>query len=228
MPLDAIEKAHLLQRSMLFAGLGEEDLGRLAALTVERNFSSDETILWEGAPPDWFYIVAEGKVKVVKFASSGKELIVAIFTPGHTFGEVAVFDGIPYPATAVSVGRSTVLGIKRDAFLRYLGENPTVALKIINLLGGRLRDAHDRLRDMAGERVEQRIANTLLMLSAKLGPTIPFTRQEIAAMTGITTETAIRLTTRLKESGIITAHRGQITILDEPRLKALSDGSPIE
>lgn len=228
MPLDAIEKAHLLQRSILFAGLGEEDLGKLAALAVERSFSPDETILWEGDPPDWFYTVAEGKVKVVKFASSGKELIVAIFTPGHTFGEVAVFDGIPYPATAISIGRSTVLGIKREVFLRFLSENPTVALKIINLLGGRLRDAHDRLRDMAGERVEQRIANTLLMLSAKLGPTIPFTRQEIAAMTGITTETAIRLTSRLKENGIIATHRGQIIILNQARLKALGDGAPME
>lgn len=228
MPLDAIGKAHLLQRSILFAGLGQSDLDKLAALAVERSCSADETILWEGDPPDWFYIVAEGKVKVVKFASSGKELIVAIFTAGHTFGEVAVFDGIPYPATAISVGRSTVLGIQRSAFLRFLSENPTVALKIINLLGGRLRDAHDRLRDMAGERVEQRIANTLLMLSAKLGSTIPFTRQEIAAMTGITTETAIRLTSRLKESGIVTTHRGQITILDEARLKALGDGAPME
>ncbi len=228
MALDLLEKAHLLGRSILFAGLAAEDLGKLAAIAAERSFSADETILWEGDPPEWFYVVAEGKVKVVKFASSGKELIVAIFTPGHTFGEVAVFDGIPYPATAISVGKSTVLGFKRDAFLKFLSENPTVALKIINLLGGRLRDAHDRLRDMAGERAEQRIANTLLMLSAKLGPTIPFTRQEIAAMTGVTTETTIRLTTRLKDSGIIDTQRGRITILDEARLKALGEGSVIE
>jgi len=61
-------------------------------------------------------------------------------------------------------------------------------------LGGRIRDAHDRLRDMAGENVDQRIASSLLMISAKIGPVIPFTRQEIADMTGITTETVIRVT----------------------------------
>ena len=191
------------------------------------HFSPGETILWEGDQPDWFYIVAEGKVKVTKYASSGKELIVAIFTPGQTFGEVPVFDGRPYPASAQALDESTVLGIRRDDLLNFMSQNPAVALKIINMLGGRIRDAHDRLRDMAGERVDQRIAGMLLMLSSKIGLTIPFTRQEIADMTGITTETAIRVTTRLKDQGIIATGRGEITILDEDKLRVLSEGSPL-
>lgn len=219
------EKVQLLRQSILFAALNEDELGVLADLANERVFAADEPIFWEGDSPDWFYIVVEGKVKVAKYATTGKELIVAIFTPSHIFGEVAVFDGIPYPASAIAVGEATVLGIRRDDLLKFLSSYPTVALKIMNLLGGRLRDAHDRLRDMAGERVEQRIANTLLMLSEKLGTTIPFTRQEIASIAGITTETAIRLTTRLKDAGIISTNRGQILIRDKAKLRALSEGS---
>jgi len=120
---------------------------------------------------------------------------------------------------------STVLGIRRDDLLNFLSENPSVALKMINLLGTRLRDAHDRLRDMAGERVDQRIANILLMLSAKIGHSIPFTRQELADMSGTTTETAIRVTTRLKDQGIISTNRGEITIIDEDKLHLFGEGS---
>ncbi|MDY6912269.1 MAG: Crp/Fnr family transcriptional regulator [Chloroflexota bacterium] len=222
------EKTKLIQQTLLFSALSEAELLTLADLATVRNLSPGEPIHWEGDPPNWFYIVAEGKVKIAKYASSGKELIVAIFTPGHTFGEVAVFDGIPYPASAAAVGEATVLGIRRDDLLTFMSQNPAVALKIINMLGGRIRDAHDRLRDMAGERVDQRIASMLLMLSSKIGLTIPFTRQEIADMTGITTETAIRVTTRLKDQGIISTGRGEITILDETKLRALSEGfSPV-
>jgi CRP/FNR family transcriptional regulator len=101
-----------------------------------------------------------------------------------------------------------------------------VALSIINVLGGRLRDAANRLKDLAGERVEQRLARILVMLSAKLGKTLPFTRQEIADMAGTTTETTIRLTTQLKERGIISAVRGKITIVDELKLRLLAEGPP--
>jgi len=74
--------------------------------------------------------------------------------------------------------------------------------------------------------VEQRLARTLLMLSAKLGSTLPFTRQEIADMAGTTTETAIRITSQLKERGIIGSVRGKIIILNETKLKLLSEGPP--
>ena len=223
--MNVTEMVELLKQTLLFSALSDEDLMKLAALAAERHFSLGDNILWEGDHPDWFYIVAEGKVKVAKYASSGKELIVAVFTPGYTFGEVAVFDGIPYPASAIAMSATTVLGIRRDDLLGFLAQNPIVALKIINLLGARLRDAHDRMRDMAGERVDQRIAGMLLMLSSRFGPTIPFTRQEIADMTGITTETVIRLTTRLRDQGIISTSRGEIIILDEDKLRLLGEGS---
>jgi CRP-like cAMP-binding protein len=79
---------------------------------------------------------------------------------------------------------------------------------------------------MVGERVEQRLARTMLMLASKMGPTLPFTRQELADMSGMTTESAIRVTSRLKERGIIKTVRGKITILDETKLTLLSEGPP--
>jgi CRP-like cAMP-binding protein len=93
-------------------------------------------------------------------------------------------------------------------------------------LGGRLRDAQTRLLDLAGEKVEQRLASALLRLSSKLGPTLPFTRQEIADMTGTTTETTIRVMSRLKERGIIRSTRGKVIILDKEKLRLLSEGPP--
>jgi len=71
-------------------------------------------------------------------------------------------------------------------------------VRIISVLGGRLRDAQGRLKDLAGERVQQRLARILLMLASRMGHTLPFTRQELADMAGMTTETAIRLTSQLK------------------------------
>ena len=75
-------------------------------------------------------------------------------------------------------------------------------------------------------RVEQRVASILLMLSSKLGPDLPFTRQEIADMAGTTTETAIRVMSRLKDRRIIRSLRGKTIILDETKLRLLSEGPP--
>jgi CRP-like cAMP-binding protein len=224
--LPVTDKAAILKRVPIFSGLSDDELNALAKLAIERNFMSNEFIFWEGDAPVWFYIVTEGQVKVSKHSSSGKEFIIAFFGPGEMIGEVAVLENKPYPASAQSIARTRVIGIRQEAFLAFLASRPQVALRIINVLGGRLRDAQTRLRDLAGERVEQRLASTLLMLSSKLGPTLPFTRQEIADMTGTTTETAIRVMSRLKESGIIRSTRGKITILDKEKLRLLSEGPP--
>jgi len=219
-------KAQVLRGSLIFSGLNEGELAELTGLAISRSFRPGEFVLWEGDSPDWFYMVAEGRVKVLKHSSLGKEFIIAFFGPGEMFGEVAVFENKPYPASVQAVAETKVLGIRRQDFLSFLAHRPEVALRIINVLGGRLRDAQGRLRDIAGERVEQRLARTLLMLSSKLGPTVPFTRQEIADMAGTTTETAIRVMSRLKDGGIIRSLRGKTIIIDETKLRLLSEGPP--
>ena len=219
-------KAQILKISPIFSSLNDNELSELANLATERNFMSNEFIFWDGDTPDWFYVVAEGKVKVLKHSSSGREFIIAFFGSGEMFGEVAVFENKPYPASAQAVAETRVVAIKKEDFLSFLANRPQVALRIINVLGERLRDAQSRLRDLAGERVEQRLASVLLMLSSKLGFTLPFTRQEIADMTGTTTETAIRVMSQLKDRGIIRSTRGKVIILDEEKLRLLSEGPP--
>jgi len=219
-------KAEILRCSFIFSSLNDDELGELANLAIERSFVPDEFIFWDGDAPEWFYIVAEGKVKVLKHSSLGREFIIAFFGPGEMFGEIAVFENKPYPASAQAVAETKVVGIKREEFISFLANRPQVALRIISVLGGRLRDAQGRLRDLAGERVEQRLASVLLMLSSKLGLTLPFTRQEIADMVGTTTETAIRVMSHLKDRGIIRTVRGKVIILDEEKLRLLSEGPP--
>ena len=219
-------KHQILMSSSVFSSLNDDELGELADLSIEYSFVPNEYIFWDGDAPDWFYIIAEGKVKVLKHSSLGKEFIIAFFGSGEMFGEVAVLENKSYPASAQAVVETRVVGIKRDKFSSFLANRPQVALKIINVLAGRLRDAQSRLRDLAGERVEQRLASVLLMLSAKLGLTLPFTRQEIAEMVGTTTETAIRVMSHLKERGIIRSFRGKVIILDVEKLRLLSEGPP--
>ncbi len=224
MPDTARDK--ILKQSLIFSSLNADELAELSALAIERRFQPDEFVFWEGDAPDYFYIVVEGRIKVRKYASSGKEFIIAFFGPGEMFGEVAVFENKPYPASAQTAAATRILGIQKDKYLSFLANHPRVAISTINVLGGRLRDAQNRLKDLAGERVEQRLARTLLMLSAKLGPTLPFTRQELADMAGTTTETAFRITSQLKEREIIRSVRGKITILDADKLRLLGEGPP--
>jgi CRP-like cAMP-binding protein len=222
----SVDTRRILSKSPVFSGLTEDELAELSEIAVERSLEQGEFVFWEGDPPGWFYVVAGGKVKVLKHSSSGKEFIIAFFGPGEMFGEVAVFEDRPYPASAQAVEETGVLGIRREDFLSFLSQRPEVALKIIYVLGGRLRDAQARLKDIAGERVEQRVASILLMLSLKLGPSLPFTRQEIADMAGTTTETAIRVMSQFRERGIIRSTRGRTVILNRDKLRLLSEGPP--
>lgn len=220
------DNASILKQSPIFSILNENEAQDLARLAKERQFASDSTIFWEDDPSDYFYIVAEGKVKVTKLTSGGKEIILSFFGPGEMFGEVAVFENKSYPASAQALSVTRLIGIRKSDFMSFLLKHPEVSLKIIGILSGRLREAQSRLRDLAGEKVEQRLARMLLMLSAKLGSTLPFTRQELSDMAGTTTETTIRILSQWKERGIISSVRGKITIADDKKIRLIAEGPP--
>jgi CRP/FNR family transcriptional regulator, nitrogen oxide reductase regulator len=214
----------LLKQSMVFAALDDNERQALSTLAKEKSLGPDENIFWEGDESDWFYIISEGQVRIFKSASNGKEITLSFFGPGEIFGEVAVLENKPYPASAQTAAATRLIGIKKADFWDYLLKHPSIALKIISLLSGRLREAQSRLRDMAGEKVEQRLARLLLSLSAKLGPTLPFTRQELSDMAGTTTETTIRVLSQWKEQGVTRSVRGKIIIADQNKLNQLGEG----
>jgi len=219
------DRVDILRRSFIFSSLNDEELSTLADLSTNKMFMPGEFIFWNVDPPDWFYIVTKGQVKVMKHSSSGKEFIITFFGYGEMFGEVAVFENKSYSALAQTVDEVKVIDIRRQDFLSFLTNQPArVALHIISILAGRLRDAQGRLRDFAGERVERRLTCILFMLSTKLGSILPFTRQEIADMAGTTVETAIRVMNNLRERGIIRAVHGKVIIQDEEKIRLLSEG----
>jgi CRP-like cAMP-binding protein len=218
--------SEILKQSPIFSTLDTAELADLSRSVSERQLAAGEYLFWEGDPADWFYIITKGKVKVSKISSQGKETILDFFGPGEMVGEVAVFAGKAYPASAQAQSDASLLGIQKSALLDFLSRYPEVTLRIINILSGRLRDSQNRLRDLAGERVEQRLARILMMLSARLGKTLPFTRQELADMAGTTTETAIRILSQWKARGIVASSRGKTVITNDLKLRLLAEGPP--
>jgi len=119
------DKAQILRNFSIFSSLNDDEFSELAGLSIERSFMPNEFIFWDGDTPEWLYMVTQGKVKVLKYSSLGKEFIIAFFGPGEMFGEVAVFANKPYPASAQAIAETKVVGIKREDFLSFLANRPS-------------------------------------------------------------------------------------------------------
>ena len=120
-----------------------------------------------------------------------------------------------------AVSFSKVLGFKKNEFVSFVLIHPQVSFEITRILAARMSEFCHRARDLAGEKVEQRIAGILLMLHSRLGNILPFTRREIGEMVGATTETTIRIMCQLKKKGIIESIRGKIIIKNPAKLRSL-------
>jgi len=223
-----MDKLQLLKNTTLFSSLSPQELSVISAQFTEEEFEKDQYIFTEGDPPDCLYIVKEGTIKMVKHSPSGREMIMAIMTAGDMIGEVAVFDGGPYPATAQGMGKGSIMKLPRKEFISLLNRYPSVAFQIIGDLGKKLRSALSVARELRGELVEGRIAMVLLKLAKKIGTpveggvmlTIPVTRQDVADMVGSTIETTIRVISRFKKEGIVRDSKGKMT-LDVKRLESI-------
>lgn len=215
-----MDKLQLLKNITIFSSLTPTELTAVSSLFAEEGFEKEEFIITEGDSPNWLCIIREGNVKMVKHSPSGRDMIIAVMSAGDVIGEVAVFDGGPYPASAQGMGTGAVLKISRKNFVAILKKYPSVSLEIIGDLGRKLRGAMNIARELRGERVEGRIAMVLLKLARKVGTpveggvvlTVPFTRQNIADMVGSTIETTIRVISRFKKEGIVKDGEGKITL----------------
>lgn len=218
-----------LNKISIFSTLSSDEIKEIAPYVSPVSYKKKEVIFSEGDPPDWFYIVVVGKVKITKLSQDGKEIILEIIPPLDFFGGLAVLRGFPYPANAVAMEDTNLLKISRSNILRILDRFPSLMYCLAQQLGERMKESHEALKNIALERVESRIASLLLKLSDKAGKKVSdgividmkLTKQDIAEMVGTTVETSIRTISKLKKLAIVTDRDGKIVIKDMDKLKSL-------
>lgn len=220
------EKKEFLRRTPIFAALSDAELGELAALAVERRLRRNTVVFHENDPASAFYMVKSGKVKIYKVSRDGREQVLAILGDGQIFGDVPTFDGGPYPATAATMEDSQIYLIRRDDLLEVVRRHPEIAIQIIAVLGQRLRQALELVRDLSFKQVPHRLAGLLLKLAEQYGEekdggvliNISLSRQELADIVGTSRETVTRELKKMERSGLVGIERRQITILDREEL----------
>ena len=213
----------------IFSNLGEEGQKELAGLLRPIEYGKDEVIFQEGEPAFGLYIICHGRVKLAKRSTKGKRQILKLLGPGEILGEKTMFDQEVYTAYAKTLEPTKLYFIERRAFLDFLRRYPAVALNLIEKLARELKGFQNRLLEVSYEGSTERLARLLLTVGESCGVPegdklylgLELSRAELAEMAGISTETAIRTLSRLKERGLIEIDHHKIYIRDRAGLEQL-------
>lgn len=220
----------LLSQAPIFQTLSDEDRARIAQVAQVVTYAKGNLLFSEGDPAQSFYVVCSGRAKVFKMTPSGKDVILEIFGVGHPLGAVAVYEGRPFPASAMALEDTTCVLIPRHAFFALLVEHPLLVRGLLLGLTRRLMELTNRIADLTGGRVEPRVARLFMKMVDETGrperggtfvPT-PLTRQEIADMTGTTIETCIRIMSRWGKDDIVRTEKDGFLIMDPRALEGIS------
>jgi CRP-like cAMP-binding protein len=191
----------------MFTGVSTEVLTLIASLLIERRFPKHKTIVEEGAPGDYMYIISEGRVKVTKLSGDGREKILELLEVGDFFGEMSLFDEAPRSASVKAMSDVRILALARNDFLRLLSRSPDLALSVIQELTRRLRQVDEQASSLSFQRVKERTMGLLVRLAKDASShegrrkTPVLTHQQIADMIGTSRETVTRAVKGLKEEG---------------------------
>ncbi|HAX69048.1 MAG TPA: Crp/Fnr family transcriptional regulator [Anaerolineae bacterium] len=221
----------IVGRLPFFKHLPAEAISKINALFHDRDVHADERIYHEGDDAERLYLVAMGKVKLVRAAASGREVLLDILRGGEYFGALTIFGGRTYAETAIAQTDCCILQISSADFETILSEHPEVARRALEVVSQRLAESQEVVKQLSAYTTEQRIAAALLRLAGKLGETrgehvliqLLFSRQDLAAMTGATTETVSRVMSRFAEDKLIKSGRKRVKITDAKRLKKLAE-----
>jgi len=227
-PAERIDPLRILKATPLFSALTEPETLALAARTRTRSYAPGELLFSEGDPCAGLFLIFSGKVRIFKVSANGREHVLAIESPGSSIAELPVFDGGPYPASASAVEASGLLFISRDDFRAICVEHPEIALKVLQVVGGRLRRLVGIIEELSFTTVRHRLISWILRRAKADGRpsdrgvtiTLGATHQELASQIGTVRELVSRNVARLQAQGFIEMHGQELTILDEDGLEA--------
>ncbi len=228
MPIDRPNLVRVLKTAPLFAALTDSEIQVLSARSGARSYSPGELLFSEGEPCAGLYMIASGRVRIFKVSSSGREHVLAIEGPGSSIAELPVFDGGNYPASAAAMEASELLFVSRQDFRTICLEHPEIALKVLQVVGARLRRLVGIIEELSFTTVRHRLISWILrQIKAEGRPTdrgpamsLGATHQELASQIGTVRELVSRNMARLQAQGFIEVNGRELTILDIEGLEA--------
>ena len=224
-----IDLASVLGKTALFTNLSPAEIHNLAARTLRKLFTAGELLFSEGEPCKGLHIVAHGKIRIFKTSMSGREQVLAVNTDGESVAELPVFDGGPYPASAAAIEDTEVAFISRRDFHAYCLEHPEVALKVLSVVGSRLRRLVGIIEELSFTTIRQRLISVLVKLAQSSGKQtprgiefmLPGSHQELANQLGTVRELISRNLMRLQAEGLLDVDARRIVVKDAKGLAAL-------
>src|SRR5215470_6295337 len=218
----------ILAKVPIFSSLAEDELAFVSQRAVPRKFSAGQLVFGESEPCTGLYVVATGHVRIFKSSAGGREQVLSIEGPGSSVAELPVFDGGNYPASVVAVDDATLLFLSKQDFQALCLTHPQVALKVLRVVGARLRRLVGIIEELSFTTVRHRLAAFLLRLAQREGKktpagievTLPVSNQELASQIGTVRELVSRNLSRLQAEGLIKMDGRSVILAD---VKALEE-----
>jgi len=224
-----LDKVWYLTRINLFAGIGESEMQRVAERATMRAFDRGKVILHPGQRQELVYLIKEGRVKLSRYSSDGREQILTLLEPGDVFGEFALVEKAE-PVHVEAIEDTLICALNRGDFLTLVRRQPEVMLAVVKVLAERLLVAEEEIADLAFQDVPGRLASLLLRLGEDYGErdggglrlTLRLTHQDIASMIGATRETVTSTLSRFRDAGLIVTEHRYIVIRNPEGLRRLT------
>jgi CRP/FNR family transcriptional regulator len=195
---------------------------------VERTFPAGAVLYVAGSDADGMYFILSGRVRVMRGGGGNRPHIIHEEAAGGTLGDVPVFEGTTYPATAIAAEPTRCLFVSRDAVIDAIRAEPDIAVALLERLAARVRALVEQLDQRTGFAIRERVAGIIIGRAAtRTVPDAAFslgaTHQEIAESLGTVREIVVRSLRELRDDGILEAvGRGRYIIRDEKRLMQIA------
>ena len=222
----------LVKALALFEKMNDSELDEILASASSRRYGVGESVFEQGQLADHFFVLLHGRLRVTQVTPEGQQVIVRMVNPGDLFGIAKALRRPDYPGTATAVSESIALAWQMSNWDVFLDRHPALAVNAMQTMGGRLQEAHTRLKEMATEEVERRVAHAVLRLANQSGRKepggiridFPVSKQDIAEMTGTTLHTVSRILSAWEAAGLVEGGRQKLLVRDPHRLLLIGDG----
>ena len=223
----------LLKQVPIFSSLSDQEFAFLTARLVQRQFSAGELIFGEGEPCAGLYVVQAGNVRIFKSSAGGREQVLTIDGPGSSIAELPVFDGGNYPASAQAVTDCVLAFFSKQDFQALCLQHPQVPLKVLRVMGARLRRLVGIIEELSFTTVRHRLIALLLRLGKAEGNRdgdaitvlLPVNNSELAAQIGTVRELVSRNLSRLQAEGLIQTDGRKVVIPSMRKLQGELESS---